>query len=97
MKVVKLTIEDVLDLHTFRPKDIPDLLEDYFTECLKAGIYSVRIIHGKGKGIQKRRVRGLLEKNSMVTAFKEAPPEAGGWGATLVELCRDLGAENTTG
>jgi DNA-nicking Smr family endonuclease len=86
MKMVKLTIEDVLDLHTFRPKDIPDLLEDYFTECLKAGIYSVRIIHGKGKGIQKRRVQGLLEKNSMVTAFKEAPPEAGGWGATLVEL-----------
>ena len=97
MKVVKLTIEDVLDLHTFRPKDIPDLLEDYFTECLKAGIYSVRIIHGKGKGIQKRRVRGLLEKNPLVTAFKEAPPEAGGWGATLVELSRDLGPENTTG
>ena len=97
MKVVKLTIEDVLDLHTFRPKDIPDLLEDYFTECLKAGIYSVRIIHGKGKGIQKRRVRGLLEKNPLVTAFKEAPPEAGGWGATLVELSRDLDPENTTG
>jgi len=92
MKVVKLTIEDVLDLHTFRPKDIPDLLEDYFTECLKAGIYSVRIIHGKGKGIQKKRVQGLLDKNSRVTAFKDAPPEAGGWGATLVELSRNLGA-----
>ncbi len=90
MKAVKLTIEDVLDLHTFRPKDIPDLLEDYFTECLKAGIYSVRIIHGKGKGIQKKRVQGLLEKNSLVTAFKEAPPEAGGWGATLVELSQDF-------
>ncbi len=95
MKVVKLTIEDVLDLHTFRPKDIPDLLEDYFTECLKAGIYSVRIIHGKGKGIQKRRVQELLKKNSMVTAFKGAPPEAGGWGATLVELSRNLDAENS--
>ena len=94
MKVVKLAIEDVLDLHTFRPKDIPDLLEDYFTECLKAGIYSVRIIHGKGKGIQKRRVQGLLEKNSMVTAFKEAPPEAGGWGATLVELSTNLDPEH---
>ena len=90
MKAVKLTIEDVLDLHTFRPNDIPDLLEDYFTECLKVGIYSVRIIHGKGKGIQKKRVQGLLEKNSLVTAFKEAPPEAGGWGATLVELSRNL-------
>ena len=95
MKVVKLNIEDVLDLHTFRPKDIPDLLEDYFTECLKAGIYSVRIIHGKGKGIQKRRVSKLLEKNSMVTAFKAAPAEAGGWGATLVELNRNLDSENS--
>jgi DNA-nicking Smr family endonuclease len=94
MKLVKLTIEDVLDLHTFRPKDIPDLLEDYFTECLKAGIHSVRIIHGKGKGIQKRRVQRLLEKNSRVTAFKDAPPEAGGWGATLVELNRNLETED---
>ena len=94
MKVVKLTIEDVLDLHTFRPKDIPDLLEDYFTECIKAGIYAVRIIHGKGKGIQKRRVQGLLERNTLVTSFKEAPPDAGGWGATLVELTRDPTNEN---
>jgi DNA-nicking Smr family endonuclease len=95
MKVVKLNIEDVLDLHTFRPKEIPDLLEDYFRECLKVGIYSVRIIHGKGKGIQKRRVRGLLEKNSMVKTFKEAPAEAGGWGATLVELNRNLETANS--
>ncbi len=95
MNVVKLNIEDVLDLHTFRPKEIPELLEDYFTECLKVGIYSVRIIHGKGKGIQKRRVRGLLEKNSMVKTFKEAPAEAGGWGATLVELNRNLETANS--
>jgi DNA-nicking Smr family endonuclease len=95
MKVVKLAIEDVLDLHTFRPKDIPDLLEDYFTECIKAGIYSVRIIHGKGKGIQKRRVQRLLGNNSMVRAYNEAPPEAGGWGATLVELVRDLDTGNS--
>ena len=95
MNVVKLNIEDVLDLHTFRPKDIPDLLEDYFTECLKVGIYSIRIIHGKGKGIQKRHVRGLLKKNSMVTTFKEAPAEAGGWGATLVELSRNLDTEDS--
>ncbi len=95
MKVVKLAIEDVLDLHTFRPKDIPDLLEDYFTECIKAGIYSVRVIHGNGKGIQKRRVRGLLEKSSMVREFNEAPPEAGGWGATLVELVKNLDTKNS--
>jgi DNA-nicking Smr family endonuclease len=94
MKPIKLAIEDVLDLHTFRPKEIPDLLEDYFAECLKAGIYSVRIIHGKGKGIQKRRVQGLLSRSSMVAAFKDAPPEAGGWGATIVELNENLNGEN---
>ena len=94
MKMVKLTIEDVLDLHTFRPKDIPDLLDNYFRECIKAGIFSVRVIHGKGKGIQKKRVQGILEKNSMVRAFKEAPPEAGGWGATLVELVMNLDTGN---
>jgi DNA-nicking Smr family endonuclease len=94
MRVVKLTIEDVLDLHTFRPKDIPDLLEDYFAECIKAGIYAVRIVHGKGKGFQKRRVQGILERNTLVTSFKEAPPEAGGWGATLVELTRNPTIEN---
>ena len=94
MKPVKLPIEDVLDLHTFRPQEIPDLLEDYFAECFKAGIYSVRIIHGKGKGIQKRRVQKLLAKNARVTSFKDAPPEAGGWGATLVELRKDSNVEN---
>lgn len=85
---LKLAIEDVLDLHTFHPKDIPNLLEDYFSECMQAGIFSVRIIHGKGKGIQKRRVQKLLKENSLVVSFKDAPPEAGGWGATLVELKR---------
>ena len=90
MQPIKIPIADVLDLHTFRPRDIPDLLEDYFSECLRAGINSVRIIHGKGKGIQKRRVQALLKTNSHVMAFKDAPPEAGGWGATVVELRRDL-------
>jgi len=88
MEPVKIPIEDVLDLHTFRPQDIPDLLEDYFTECLRAGIYSVRIIHGKGTGVQKKRVRAILRKSRMVISFGDAPPEAGGWGATLVELSR---------
>ena len=89
MEPVKIPIEDELDLHTFQPRDIPHLLEDYFSECLKAGIYAVRVIHGKGKGIQKRRVQEILAKNSMVASFGDAPPEAGGWGATLVALRRD--------
>ena len=95
MDPIKLPIVDVLDLHTFRPRDVPDLLEDYFAECLKAGIYSVRIIHGKGKGIQERRVQGLLSKNPLVISFKDAPPEAGGWGATLVELGKNFNDEGS--
>jgi len=83
---VKMPIEDILDLHTFKPKDIPDLLVDYFEACINEGIYSVRIVHGKGRGILKKRVQGLLKKNLMVKSFQDAPPEAGGWGATLVEL-----------
>ncbi len=86
MEPVNLPIEDVLDLHTFQAREVPELLEDYFSECIKAGIYSVRIIHGKGKGIQKKRVHALLRRNPMVRSFQDAPPEAGGWGATVVEL-----------
>ena len=88
MKPVKIPIEDVLDLHTFKPQEVPDLLEDYFAACIEEGIYSVRIIHGKGRGILKDRVRRLLQKNPMVASFSDAPLEAGGWGATLVELVR---------
>ncbi len=86
MEPIRIPIEDVLDLHTFRPQDIADLLQNYFDECLKAGIFAVRVIHGKGKGIQKRQVHRILQKNPQVKSFKDAPPEGGGWGATLVEL-----------
>ncbi len=86
---VILPIEDVLDLHTFRPKEVPDLLDDYFSACISLKIFSVRIIHGKGKGILKKRVHDILKKNAMVKSFKNAPMEAGSWGATLVELKRD--------
>jgi len=88
MKPVKVPIGDILDLHTFRPQDIPDLLNDYFAECIDSEIYSVRVIHGKGRGILKERVRRLLKNHPLVTSFKNSPLEAGGWGATLVELKR---------
>ena len=88
MQPVIMPIEDILDLHTFKPREIPDLLVDYFAACVEADIYSVRIIHGKGQGMLKKRVQGLLKKNQMVESFKDAPQEAGGWGATLVELKR---------
>ncbi len=88
MDPIHIPIEDVLDLHTFRPRDIPDLLQEYFSECIKEGIFSVRVIHGKGKGIQKRQVHQILAQNTSVRQYCDAPPEAGGWGATLVELHR---------
>lgn len=86
MKPVEIPIEDILDLHQFRPQEVSALLSDYLSECLKAHILSVRIIHGKGHGILKNLVRQHLKHNPMVSSFKDAPLDAGGWGATLVEL-----------
>ena len=86
MKPIKIPIEDVLDLHTFKPQDVPSLLEEYLAACLKEGITSVRIVHGKGQGMLKRRVQQLLAQNPRVASFKDAPLGAGGWGATLAEL-----------
>jgi DNA-nicking Smr family endonuclease len=83
---IVLPIDGVLDLHTFSPKEVADLLADYVAECHKMRIYDLRIIHGKGKGILKDRVRKILAQNPMVESFSEAPLEAGGWGATLVRL-----------
>jgi len=83
---VIIPIEDVLDLHTFHPKDVADLLDDYFDACLDKGIFEVRIIHGKGKGILKKRVHAVLKRHPLVSSYQEAPPEAGGWGATLAVL-----------
>ena len=86
MEPVTIPIEDVLDLHNFKPGDVPDLLNEYFIACIEKGIFSVRIIHGKGKGILKQNVRKALKKNILVESFREAPPKSGGWGATLVKL-----------
>jgi len=94
-EAVKISIEDVLDLHTFAPKDLPSLLKEYLNVCRKAGIYSVRIIHGKGKGFLRNRVRGLLKDFPMVASFSEAPSSAGGWGATIVELTKEIDFDST--
>ena len=83
---VEMPLEDVLDLHYFQPKEVGPLLEEYLHACRHAGIYSVRIIHGKGQGILKERVRNLLEKSSLVVSCSEAPLSAGGWGAVLAEI-----------
>jgi DNA-nicking Smr family endonuclease len=86
MDPIEFPITDILDLHTFHPRDVPDLLDDYFEACLEKQILSVRVIHGKGQGILRRRVEAILARHALVAGFRPAPPEAGGWGATLVEL-----------
>ena len=89
MEFIEVPIDGVLDLHTFQPKEISDLLPDYLSLCVEKGILKVRIIHGKGHGILKARVHSLLKKNPLVIKFSDAPAESGGWGATLVELRPD--------
>jgi dsDNA-specific endonuclease/ATPase MutS2 len=86
VKPVKVAIKDVIDLHTFRPEEIAELVEDYIAECVRLGFSSVRIIHGKGQGFQKKRVREILGRNPHVQSFGDAPAEAGGWGATVAVL-----------
>jgi DNA-nicking Smr family endonuclease len=83
---VLLPIEDSLDLHTFAPRDIPDLVQEYLAACARQGLLEVRLIHGRGTGTQRQIVRSVLAKHPLVRAFSDAPPERGGWGATLVQL-----------
>jgi DNA-nicking Smr family endonuclease len=84
--VVALPIEDSLDLHTFPPQELKPLVEEYLYQCQQHGFREVRIIHGRGTGTQRNIVRSLLARNSSVAEFKDAPPESGGWGATIVRL-----------
>ncbi len=86
MKPVEIPIDGVLDLHLFRPREVPDLIDDYFQECIRCNLLEVRVIHGKGSGTLKKMVQRLLEKHPRVVSFQDAPPQAGGWGATLVKL-----------
>ena len=83
---LELPIDGVLDLHTFSPKDVKDLVPEYIGECLNRGITDLRIIHGKGTGTLKAIVHSLLEKDPRVSSFKDAGTGAGGWGATEVKL-----------
>ncbi|HVF56247.1 MAG TPA: Smr/MutS family protein [Pyrinomonadaceae bacterium] len=83
---VCLEIRDVFDLHTIAPRDVSRVVEEYLGEARRAGFRSVRIIHGKGVGVQREIVRSILARTPFVEHFSDAPPEAGGWGATVARL-----------
>lgn len=85
---VEVPIDGTLDLHTFHPRDVPDVLDAYVDACAERGIFELRVIHGKGTGAQKRRVEAWLARDPRVRSFQTAGVDAGGWGATLVELVR---------
>ena len=82
----RIPIENHLDLHSFQPGDVPDVVRSYIEQAIARGIPEVRLIHGKGIGFQRDRVRQVLESLPEVEAFHDAPPERGHWGATIVRL-----------
>jgi len=84
---IRMPIDGVLDLHTFSPKDAASVVDEYLRACLEEKIYEARIIHGKGRGVLRRKVHSLLEKHPDVLKFNlDSSPS--GWGATLVYLKR---------
>ena len=83
---IELDVGDVLDLHSFPPGEIGELVRDYLDLAVERGFAQVRIVHGRGVGVQRERVRRILERDPRVEAFGDAPAEAGGWGATWARL-----------
>jgi len=83
---VRIPITDVFDLHSVPPRDVKGVVEAYVEEAHKLGFKALRIIHGRGIGVQREIVRSVLAKSEVVESFKAAPAQAGGWGATVVTL-----------
>ncbi|HXA66889.1 MAG TPA: Smr/MutS family protein [Bryobacteraceae bacterium] len=83
---VRIPITDVFDLHTVPPRDVEPVVEEYLEEARRLGLKALRIIHGRGIGVQREIVRSILARTVFVESFGDAPAEAGGWGATLVTL-----------
>ena len=83
---VAIPIEDALDLHPFRPDETASVVVEYLEAAAAKGFREVRLIHGRGIGVQRAIVRKTLERSSLVFSFEDATPERGGWGATVVRL-----------
>ena len=88
-EAVELPIDGELDLHTFHPREVKELVPDYLAECRKKGILTVRVVHGKGTGHLRRTVHAALERLDWVESFSETGAHRGGWGATVVTLRPD--------
>jgi len=82
---VQIPIDGVLDLHMFAPKDATSVVDEYIRECLESGIYEVKIIHGKGKGVLRRTIHSFLKTHPKVVNFS-LDSGSSGWGATVVHL-----------
>jgi dsDNA-specific endonuclease/ATPase MutS2 len=83
---IRIPITDVFDLHTVPPRDVEEVVEEYLAEAHRLGFTALRIIHGKGIGVQREVVRSVLSRTEFVAGYRDAPAEAGGWGATIVTL-----------
>jgi dsDNA-specific endonuclease/ATPase MutS2 len=83
---VRIPITDVFDLHSIPPRDVKAVVEEYLREAHRLGFKALRIIHGRGIGVQREMVRVALARADFVADFRDAPAEAGGWGATIVTL-----------
>jgi dsDNA-specific endonuclease/ATPase MutS2 len=83
---IRIPITDVFDLHSVPPRDVKVVVEEYLAEARRLGLRALRIVHGRGIGVQREMVRSVLARNQFVVDFRDAPAEAGGWGATVVTL-----------
>jgi len=88
-EIVTIEFKDVIDLHSIPARQTRAVVEDYLDEARRRGVRFVRIVHGKGVGVQRQTVRSILERTAWVVEFRDAPAEAGGWGATIVTLGAD--------
>jgi len=94
---VELPIDGELDLHTFHPREVKELVPDYLEACRNKGILTVRVVHGKGTGQLRRTVHAVLERLEWVESFSMASGQKGGWGATVVTLTPDPGIKDDSG
>jgi dsDNA-specific endonuclease/ATPase MutS2 len=86
---IRIPVTDVFDLHSIAPRDVEGVVEEYLEEARRLGLHALRLIHGRGIGVQRETVRRVLARTGFVESYSDAPLEAGGWGATIVTLRRD--------